>query len=114
MSNEFWSEFESLLDNHEPEPIEYRLHYNDAGDIQMCTMQKHPENTQYLVVAKEEYEQYQDYRVVEGKLKKIIRDNGYHVQLQKSDKGYKTVKGHAGIILEEDYPEVEYYEYRDY
>jgi hypothetical protein len=47
-------------------------------------------------------------------LKRIVRDSGYHVQLQKSDSGYKTVKGHANILLEEDetHPH-EYFKYRD-
>jgi hypothetical protein len=113
MSNEFWDEFESLLDKSEPEPIEYRVHYNTAGEIYLCTMQEHPQDTVYLVVTKAEYDRYYDYYVVEKHLKKKIRDAGYHVQLRKSDKGYPTVKGHANIILEEEYPEVEYYEYRN-
>jgi hypothetical protein len=112
MSNEFWKEVESLLDKSEPEPIEYRLHYNDAGDIYQCTLMEHPENTQYLVVEKSVYDRYFDYIVVEGNLKKIVRDSGYRVQLQKSDTGYKVVKGHASVIVEDDYHEVEYYEYR--
>jgi len=39
-----------------PEPIEYRLHYDDGGNIIMCTMQQHPKDTEYLVVDKEIYE----------------------------------------------------------
>lgn len=114
MSNEFWAEFEKLLDKREPVKLEYRVHYNDGGQIYLCTMQEHPENTNYLVVTKEEYDRYFDYYVVENQLKKIDRDAGYRVQLRKSQTGYKTVKGHASLILEEDYPEVEYYEYRNY
>jgi hypothetical protein len=114
MSNEFWAEFESLLTPESIEKLEYRIHYNDGGEIYQCTMQQHPDTTQYLVVTKDEYDRYFDYTVVEGKLKKIARDAGYHVQLQKSDTGFPTVKGHASLILEdEDYPEVEYYEYRN-
>ena len=36
------------------EPIEYRIHYNDNGDITMCTMQNHPRDTTYIVVTKHE------------------------------------------------------------
>jgi hypothetical protein len=115
MSNEFWTEFESLLDKSEPESIEYRLHYTDGGDIYACTMQQHPENTNYVVVIKPEYDKYFEYAVVEGKLKRIVSDSGYHVQLQKSDRGFKTVKGHASLLIEdEEYTEVEYYEYRNH
>ena len=108
MSNEFWADFDSLLDKSEPDALEYRVHYNTGGEIYLCTMQNHPIDTEYLVVTKEEYDRYFDYTVVEGHLKKIERDAGYHLQLRRSDRGYKTVKGHAGIILEdEEYPEVE-------
>ena len=115
MSNEFWAEFEQLVDKREPEAVEYRLHYNDGGEIYLCTMQNHPLDTTYVVVTKAEYDRYFDYRVVEDNLKKIDRDSGYSVQLKSSDKGYKTVKGHAGLLVEdEDCPDVEYYEYRNY
>lgn len=114
MNDEFWAEFEQLLDKRDQEAIEYRVHYNDSGEIYLCTMQNHPVDTDYIVVTKDEYDRYFDYYIVEGKLVKIVRDSGYRVQLQKSDNGYKTVKGHAGLILEdEEYPEIEYYEYRN-
>lgn len=114
MSNEFWAEFDQLLDKNEPEAIEYRVHYNDGGEIYLCSMSNHPTDTIYLVVSKDEYDRYFDYRVVNGKLKRIDRDSIYRVQLRKSDTGYKTVKGHAGLLIEdEDYPDVEYYEYRN-
>ena len=113
MNKEFWDEVESLLSKRDQEAIEYRLHYNDRG-IYLCTMQNHPVDTQYLVVTKDEYERYFDYCVVEGKLKKIVHDAGYRVQLQKSNTGYRVVKGHAGLILEdEEYPDIEHYEYRN-
>jgi hypothetical protein len=115
MSNEFWAEFDSLLDKSKPERLEYRLHYDTAGDIYLCTMQQHPENTQYVVVTKDEYDNYGSYTVVGGRLKKIVHNNEYQFQLMRSDKGFKTVKAHAGILLElEDYPEVEYYERRNH
>jgi hypothetical protein len=115
MSNEFWEEFNRLLDRSEPEPIEYRLHYTETGAIYLGTMQQHPTDTTYLVVTKDEYDRYFDYQVVAGALKRIVHDAGYHVQLQKSNSGYKTVKGHAGLLLEDDeYPDIEYYEYRNY
>lgn len=115
MSNDFWQEFESLLDKRDREAVEYRLHYNDGGEIYLCTMQNHPVDTKYIVVTKDEYDHYFHYRVVEGRLKRIVHDGGYHVQLQPSAAGYKTVKGHASLLLEdEEYPNVEYYEYRNH
>ena len=96
------------------EPIEYRFHYNDNGDIYMCSMQQHPTNTQYLVVDADTYKEYTKYRVnVEKKrLIKIDINPGVSVQLKRSSQGYAAVKDHAGILLEpgETYDSVEYYE----
>jgi hypothetical protein len=92
------------------EPIEYRLHYDDTGGITMCSKQKHPENTQYLIVNELEYENYFRYYVKDGKLKKIDVDPGYRVQLKSSNQGYCVVKNHASIILEnEQCAEIEHY-----
>jgi len=114
MSNDFWAEFETLLNKKVPEALEYRVHYNQLGEIYLCTMQNHPLDTQYLVVTREEYDRYFDYYVVNKLLKKIDKDSSYRVQLQKSTTGFKVVKGHAGIVVEDDYPDVEYYEYRNH
>lgn len=92
------------------EPIEFRIHYDSNENITMLSMQQHPTDTQYLVVSKEEYENYYDYKIVNGKLKKIDNRIGFSVRLKKSDSGYCVVKNHAGIILEEEYNNVEYYD----
>lgn len=96
-----------------PEPVfEYRIHYNEHGVITQCTMRDHPTNTQYLVVTKEEYDNYFRYTVAEGKLKKIDTGIRYSVQLKKSNSGYLVVKNHAGLVLEPDetFSETEYYD----
>lgn len=109
--DEFIKAVAALLDTTPAEPIEYRLHYNELGEIYLCTMQQHPTDTQYVVVDKEIYDRYYDYYISEGVLKKIDRNHGYRVQLKKSDSGFKTVKNHAGIILDENetYSNIEYY-----
>jgi hypothetical protein len=96
-------------------PIEYRLHYNDRGDIVMCTMQQHPESTDYLVVTKEQYDLYHRYCVVKGKLTLIEHDAGLRVALVTSDRGFKVVKNHAALLLEneETFKDIEYYDYRN-
>jgi hypothetical protein len=96
------------------EPIEYRLHYDQGGNIVQCTMQAHPSTTEYIVVDKETYNNYNKYRVnIEKKrLIKIDTNPGVSVQLKRSSQGYATVKGHAGLLLEtnENYPNLEYYD----
>jgi hypothetical protein len=113
MSNEFWVEVESLLDKTIPEAIEYRVHYNEQGEIYLCTMQNHPVDTTYLVVSQDEYNRYYHYKVVKGKLVHIAHDSKYRVQLHKSSTGFRVAAGHAGLVVEDDYSDVEYYEYNN-
>lgn len=114
MNDQVWAEIQKALGMiavPEPEPLEFRLHYDDDGKIFMCSMQQHPENTKYLVVTREEYDHYYLYRVEDGKLKMIDRNMGLHVKLKTSDQGYATVKNHASIILEPgETADVEYWE----
>lgn len=99
----------------EPEPVEYRLHYDEFGRITVCSMQNHPADTDYLVVTKEQYENYAKY-AVDTKTKKlkivVVSNPGVSIQLKRSTKGWGAVKHHAGIVLENDetYNEIEYYE----
>ena len=92
-------------------PREYRLHYDAKGGIYSCTQQNHPKDTEYLVVDEKTYLEYYKYQVVNGKLKIIDFNPEYRVQLASSTQGYAVVKGHAGILLEnETYNDVEYYD----
>jgi hypothetical protein len=96
-------------------PIEYRLHYNEDGNIYMCSMQTHPDSEQYIVVDKETYAVYFRYQVVNKKLKLIEHDTGVRVALLKKESGTPVVKNHASLVIEpnETYPHIEHYEYRN-
>jgi hypothetical protein len=106
----YWAEVKTL----EPPQIEYRLHYNDLGEIVMCSMSEHPAYTQYVVVTRAEYDRYFDYCVADGKLTKINRTRTNAVKLKKSTQGLCVIRNHAGVLLEntETYQDTEYYEYR--
>ena len=97
-----------------PDPIEYRIHYDELGNITMCSMQQHPTNTEYLVVDREIYDNYYRYyvNVKRKRLEKVALNIGIRVKLKKSDHGYAVVKNHAGLVLEKDevYPDIEYYD----
>ena len=110
MSNESWDEeFNRLLKPVLPVEIEYRVYYNEDGEIYRCSMQQH-EPGDYLVVTKEQYDLYHHYHVINGRLVKIDNDARYRVQLRKSTNGYAVVSGHANLLLEdEEYHNVEYY-----
>jgi hypothetical protein len=115
MNKEFWQEVERLIRPVISPQIEYRLHYNEQGEVVMCSMVDHPDSKHYIVVTKLEYERYFDYCVLDGKLIKIDKDSGYRVQLKASTQGFTVVKGHAGLVLDatESHKEIEHYAYRN-
>jgi hypothetical protein len=96
------------------EPIEYRIHYDEFGNIIMCSQQNHPDSQQYLIVTQKEYNDYFRYIVdiTKKQLKKVEINIGISVQLKRSTKGYAVVRHHAGLILDQDetYTDIEYYE----
>lgn len=94
--------------------IEYRIYYDEDGNIIMCAMVQHPPDTNYIVVSKEEYENYMRYRVKNGKLEKIRLDTSNLNYLRKCDSGFRVVAGHAPLLLEpsENWESIEYYDYR--
>lgn len=109
MSKAFWQEVESLLETIPKLELEYRFYYDETGNITSCSMQDHAPGD-YIVVTKDEYERYFQYKIVKGCLKKIDHDSGYRVQLAKSTQGFLVVRGHAGLLIEdEEYNDVEYY-----
>ena len=110
MSQESWDEeFYRLLKPVVPVEIEYRVYYDDNGWIYRCSMINH-EPGNYLVVPKEQYDFPFRYQVVDGKMKRIDFATPYRVQLRSSESGYAVVRGHAGLLIEnEDYPDQEYY-----
>lgn len=96
-------------------PIEYRLHYNETGDVYMCSMQQHPDSERYIVVTKEQYDLYFRYRVENGKLTLIEHDLGIKKPFKLSNKGFRTIKNHPALILMpgETFKETEYYDHRN-
>lgn len=117
MSNEseFFEEVNRLLVITADPVIEYRLHYDNDGNITMCSMQDHPDSDRYIVVNKSVYEMYHRYRIVKGQAELINHDNGLQPSFIKSTKGIRVVKNHAALLLEpnETYTQIEYYEPRN-
>ena len=113
--SEFFEEVNRLLVVTPDPVIEYRLHYDDDGNIVMCSMQEHPDNDRYVVVDRATYEVYHRYRIVKGKVELIQHNTGHKVTLIKSTKGMRVIKNHAALLLEpnETYTQIEYYEPRN-
>lgn len=64
----------------------------------------------YVVITQAQYElPNYNCRVVDGKLQ-FDTDSSFHVQLKKSTHGVAVVKGYAALVVETDYPEIEYYD----
>ena len=107
--NNDWDNFESLIKPIPKLELEYRLYYNEEGNITSCSMQNHAEGN-YIVVSREEYDTYFNYQIIKGRLKRIEHDSKYRVLLEKSTKGFPVVKGHAGLLIEDEgYTDIEYY-----
>lgn len=93
---------------------EYRIYYDEFGNITACAMVQHPPGENYIIVSVEQYHNYWRYRVKNGKLEPIKIDASSTNILRKSDKGFKVVKGHANLLLDdkEHFENVEFYAYR--
>ena len=110
MNEEFWKEVEQLIKPIPELNLEYRLYYNELGAITSCSMIDHAEGD-YIIVTKQEYDNYFQYTIVDGKLKPIDTGAKSSVKLKRSTAGFPVVKGHAGILLEsgENVTDIEYY-----
>ena len=99
----------------EDPPIEYRLHYNTAGEIIMCSMQQHPSSAAYMVVTKEQYDMYHRHCLIKGNLTLIEHDSGNRVALTPAASGFMVVKNPSSLLLEntETFNNTEYYDYRN-
>ena len=115
---DFWQEFASLVVQPTTPKIEYRLYYNEFGEITLGTntVNDSMPTGDFLVVTEDEYTHYYQYKVVKGKLKVIAKDPGYVVQLEKATTGYTVVANHASLLLEssDEYNDVEYYDKRNH
>jgi hypothetical protein len=98
---------------------EYRAYYDSEGWITGFAGSGFPKNMDNWVhIPRDLYitHNWNHLRLVEGKIVKIEPIYNWYFQLTKSTKGFKIVKNHAGIILNEsdDYQgDTEYYEKRN-
>lgn len=97
-------------------PVEYRLYYDENGSVITMTHGEHPNDGDYIVISQEIYDRpnYNLMRVIDSEL--VIIDDSHHKQcLGKSTKGYRVVKGHANLIVNETYQgETEYYGFKNH
>lgn len=112
--------FESGLIHDGPPPVkEFRIYFDINGDIVHSTSTiKEAEEYNYqlpYIVITEEHKDLNKYKVKNGKLQLRQSDLGQLKQLVPSNKGFRVVKNNAAILLEQDeqYTNIEYYDYRN-
>ena len=94
---------------------EYRLYYDNDGSVIGLWETDHPIGDNYIVL--DDTGQYHRHntnllRVIDKKLTVLDPVGPLHVRLKKSTVGFRTVQGHAALVLEEleHYPNIEYYD----
>ena len=99
-----------------PEPVEFRLYYDDNGSIITYTCEKLPGN--YLVIDAQVFAECRpDLTVVDGKLVKLVPEVFLSL-LAKSDKGTTCASEDVMILVQDDYEgntaqwELQSYEYK--
>jgi len=113
----FLAEVNALVDTPKEVAKEYRVYYNNNGEIVGQSMTEPHLSGDYIVVQQDNYENIHKYaRVKDGELKVKVFNPGYKRQLVQGKKDFQVVKNHAGLLLEKDetYNNTEYYEYTDY
>lgn len=102
MNDELYQNFPNL-------ELEYRLYYDAKGRPISMSSHAHPDG-KYVVITRDQYDK-PNYNccVVNGKLTFDLGET-FHVQLHKSTSGVAVVKGYASLVVEDDYPEIEYYD----
>ena len=113
----FLAEVAALVDAPKEIVKEYRVFYDNKGEIIGQSMtEPHLEGT-YIVVTEEEYNNIHKYaKVKDGELKIKVFNPGYKRQLIPGVAQFTVVKNHAGLLLEQDetYDDTEQYGYRDH
>jgi hypothetical protein len=94
---------------------EYRLYYNDVGEVIMYCEVDHPNSGNYIVIDHPDIFFKNNttlLRVIDGKLKILKPQSTNYSRLQKSSQGQAVVKGIASLPLteHETYHSIEYYE----
>ena len=102
--NELIKAFElGLITDKEPEPTEYRLHYDDNGKIIMCSSQNHPTDTNYLVVSETEYKNYFRYKIEDRQLVEIKTENKFYLKpMEKIVYEKNSFPKHAAILKDHE------------
>lgn len=91
---------------------EYRLYYDEHGNGLFMSMSGGPEGN-YITIPQQVYDRavVHNLKVAHGELI-TIDENSIWLQMRKAQAGYKVVKNHPALLIEnnETYPDIEYYD----
>jgi hypothetical protein len=115
---EFVNAFELVAEYDKQRPVlikENRLYYDEDGNITGFCETNHPPDENYIVLENPDIfwrTSIDLLRVINKELKVLDPTPIYRVKLAKADSGQRVVKGHAalGLMPEEEYLEIEYYD----
>lgn len=115
--NELSALFEAFagLDDTPSQSVEYRLYYDNEGRPVTMSSSDFPVDGKYLVIDRETYDNA-DYtvRVKDSKIVKM-HDSMYHYHALTTGPGFRVVKGHANILVDETYQgETETYDFKNH
>lgn len=122
MTDDLWAEVARLVaefDAKRPKITkEYRLYYNEDGTIIGLWESGHPDGDNYIVLDDPGAFYSANtllLRVHDKKLILLDPRAPAKIRLQKSSSGFRVVRDHAALVLEQDeeYPEIEYYDRTD-
>jgi len=104
-----------LLTDHPVASTEYRAYYDADGCVTGFSGSGFPDGDNWIHISREIYilHDWNFLKVVDGKIIRVEPTYLHHFALTRSNKGVKVVKGHASIVVEDDYLETEYYERRN-
>ena len=117
-----WQELINAFENGLIQPIktlviEYRLYYDDEGNIIQVSDSNwnHPESGKYVVVDKDVHQNWHRYYIRKNLPELKLTKASTELQLKKSDSGYLVIKNNPAIILEtgESAENTEYYDRRN-
>lgn len=121
MSNNFWEEVDKLVAEYDATRTNVtsknRLYYDAAGCIIGLWKTDYPAGDNYIVLdSTEVFDQNNTLllRVKDNRLVVLDPKEPVKVRLVKAASGFKTVRGHAALIIEpnESYTNIEYYDRR--
>jgi len=122
MNNNIWDEVARLVaeyDAQRPKIVkEYRLYYNSDGTIIGLWESGHPEGENYIVLDDPGLFYNSNTLMLRVQNKKLVVLDPrvpLKTRLKKSQQGFRVVRGHAAIIVEQDeiHSDIEYYDRTD-